>query len=82
MAQQTINLGTAANDGTGDPLRTAFGKANDNFGELYGMAQTASASAPATATSTGTAGTIAYDSGYLYVCVATNSWKRVAIAAW
>ena len=36
MAQQTINIGTNANDGTGDPLRTAFDKINDNFTELYG----------------------------------------------
>ena len=36
MAQQTINIGTVANDGTGDPLRTAFDKANDNFTEVYG----------------------------------------------
>jgi hypothetical protein len=35
MAQQVINIGTAANDGAGDPLRTAFDKANDNFSELY-----------------------------------------------
>ena len=37
MAQQTINIGSAANDGTGDPLRTAFDKVNDNFTELYGV---------------------------------------------
>ena len=36
MAQQTINIGTSANDGTGDPLRTAFNKINANFSELYG----------------------------------------------
>ena len=36
MAKQTVNLGTAANDGTGDPLRTAFDKLNDNFNEVYG----------------------------------------------
>lgn len=35
MAKQTINIGSAANDGTGDPLRTAFDKINDNFDELY-----------------------------------------------
>ena len=35
MAKQTINLGSSANDGTGDPLRTAFDKINDNFDELY-----------------------------------------------
>lgn len=36
MAQQTINIGTTANDGTGDPIRSAFDKSNDNFTELYG----------------------------------------------
>jgi hypothetical protein len=35
MAKQTINIGTAVNDGTGDPCRTAFDKVNDNFDELY-----------------------------------------------
>lgn len=35
MAQQTIGIGTVANDGTGDPLRTAFDKVNDNFDEVY-----------------------------------------------
>lgn len=35
MAKQTINIGSAANDGTGDPLRTAFDKINDNFDEIY-----------------------------------------------
>ena len=35
MAKQTVNIGSAANDGTGDPLRTAFDKINDNFDELY-----------------------------------------------
>ena len=36
MAQQLIGIGTTANDGTGDPLRSAFDKSNDNFTELYG----------------------------------------------
>ena len=35
MAKQTINIGTTANDGTGDQLRAAFDKINDNFTELY-----------------------------------------------
>ncbi len=41
MAQQLINIGTTANDGTGDNLRTAFDKINDNFTEVYTNAQTA-----------------------------------------
>jgi len=35
MSKQTIVIGATANDGTGDPLRTAFDKCNDNFDELY-----------------------------------------------
>ena len=36
MVQQVISIGSAANDGTGDPLRTAFTKINQNFTEIYG----------------------------------------------
>ena len=36
MAQQPINTGTVANDGTGQTLRSAFVKVNQNFTELYG----------------------------------------------
>lgn len=35
MAQQTINLGAAPNDDTGDSLRDGGDKINDNFTELY-----------------------------------------------
>ena len=35
MTKQVINIGTTANDGTGDPLRIAFDRTNDNFNELY-----------------------------------------------
>lgn len=37
MAQQTINLGTIPDDGTGDSLRVGGDKINDNFTELYGL---------------------------------------------
>lgn len=35
---------------------------------------------PASSSASGTKGEIAYDSDYIYVCVATNSWKRVALS--
>jgi len=35
MAQQILNVGTTANDGTGDTLREAMIKTNENFTELY-----------------------------------------------
>ncbi len=35
MAQQIINIGATADDSTGDTVRDAFDKTNDNFTELY-----------------------------------------------
>lgn len=37
---------------------------------------------PSSASDTGVAGTIAWDASFLYVCSATNTWLRVAIATW
>ena len=37
---------------------------------------------PATAGAAGNAGDICWDNNYIYVCVAANTWKRVAIATW
>jgi len=34
---EVISIGTTANDGTGDNLRTAFDKTNQNFNTLFGM---------------------------------------------
>ena len=34
-ALTNVNIGTSANDGTGDPLRNAFVKVNNNFIDLY-----------------------------------------------
>ena len=35
MAKQTVGIGSAANDGTGDTLRAGADKINDNFNEIY-----------------------------------------------
>ena len=37
---------------------------------------------PTANNSAGTAGQIAWDSGYVYVCIATNTWKRANISTW
>ena len=58
MAKQTVNIGSLPNDKTGDPLRTAFQKINDNFAELYGddsSADTFTSPQITTPTITGTA---------------------------
>ena len=36
MSQENINVGATGNDGTGDDLRTAGTKINNNFSEVYG----------------------------------------------
>lgn len=37
---------------------------------------------PAEAGSSGTAGTVTWDEDYLYVCVATDTWKRTGLTTW
>ena len=41
MSVKTINIGQLANDGTGDDIRTAFDKVNDNFEDLNARFPTA-----------------------------------------
>lgn len=48
---------------------------NANFSAVNSQISTAS---PANSSAVGVAGTIVYDAGFIYVCVATNSWRRVA----
>lgn len=40
------------------------------------------AQTPASATAAGNQGEIAWDASYVYVCTATNTWKRAALASW
>lgn len=37
---------------------------------------------PSSSSDTGTLGEIRYDANYIYVCVATNTWKRSPISTW
>jgi hypothetical protein len=51
----------------------------DFFGDTLRLRN---ARTPATAAAPGNAGEICWDASYVYVCVAANSWKRAALAAW
>jgi hypothetical protein len=108
MAKQLINLGTTANDHTGDSVRAAGTKINANINELYTalgngttlsvatVAKTGSyadlsgkpptapelVAPPTSSTAAGTVGQISWDANYIYVCVNTNTWKRVALTTW
>lgn len=81
MTREIINVGTSPNDGTGDPIRNAYIKCNNNFAELYSRAQT---SPPGS--STGSLGDLqgmyAYDSTYFYYCFqdydgSSVIWNRI-----
>lgn len=49
---------------------------------LNGNLVTSGSYVPSTAASAGTAGQIAWDGNYVYVCVATNTWKRANLSTW
>ena len=85
MAREIINVGAAPNDGQGDPIRTAFTKTNNNFGELYSRIQTVPPVA-LTGSVGDVAGMTAYDAEYYYYCFAnydgsTDIWNQVPNAA-
>ena len=84
MAQEFINVGTAPNDGLGDPIRTAYIKCNNNFGELYSRQQT---TPPDTLIGRvgDVAGMYAYDENYFYYCYAnydgsSQIWGQISEA--
>jgi hypothetical protein len=65
---------------------TATNIANWNTAYNWGNHATSgylkSRSVPLTTTSSGTAGEVAYDSNYFYICVSANNWKRAALSTW
>jgi hypothetical protein len=74
----------------GDGWLTVNGSTNNGVDKLQVVGSTISTqyklsalnTAPATASSSGTLGEIRIDANYIYICTATNTWKRVAIATW
>jgi hypothetical protein len=64
----------------GGSLSQAVGVENDQSVKFYGnlIIKTATPIGP---TAVGVAGQIAVDTNYIYVCTATNTWKRVAITS-
>lgn len=80
---QTAGLERAQIDSSG---RLLVGTSTNTGGALFQVngdrIRVATAKTPASATDTGSAGEICWDANYIYVCTATNTWKRSAIATW
>jgi len=43
---------------------------------------TVTSNVPLLSTSSGLVGQITFDSNYVYVCIAPNSWKRIPLTSW
>lgn len=69
-ARNTLELGAAH-----DPNFTSINLSGDHI-------NIATSKTPTSASDTGTQGDIAWDEDYIYVCISTNTWKRVAISTW
>jgi len=54
----------------------------DFTGQVYAPTLRIGVGAPSSSTATGTAGQIKYDAFYIYVCIATNTWKRASLSSW
>jgi len=73
---------TAIGNGTLPALATVA--KTGEYTDLSGRPPTAPAlvAAPLSATATGVVGQVSFDANYFYVCVNTNTWKRVALTTW
>ena len=69
-------LDTSGNVGIGTTSPSTYLDVNGNKIRIE------SSKTPASATATGSAGDICWDSSYIYVCVATNTWKRASLSSW
>lgn len=66
--------------GGDNTIRSKFGA--DPTSATDGFVLSMKVDVPSSATSSGVAGQWAADNSYLYVCVASNTWRRTSIAAW
>ena len=76
MTQRIINIGTVANDSTGDTLRQAFSNTNNNFSELYSRIDEISPTANLAFEKANSANVLAYQTG-----IGANAWSNTIASA-
>ena len=84
MSQDSISITAPPTEGLAVTHHPKFTVDTDNgrvtvVGDTF---QIATSKTPSSATDTGTTGDIAWDADYIYVCTATDTWKRTAISTW
>ena len=86
-----ITYPVAGQDNDTQGFRTNFSNIKNNFSVAATEISALQASVaiapiftavPASASAPGTVGQLAYNSTYLYVCVATNTWVRASLSGW
>lgn len=78
-------LGTHANNDAvegNDTPAISIPRGSANVGFLGDRINVATQATPASASASGTKGDIVHDTNFIYICTATNTWKRIAIATW
>jgi len=75
-AAERIRVTSAGNVGIGTDVPTTLLDVNSNAVRLR------TARTPASAAATGAQGEISWDADYIYVCTATDTWKRAALSTW
>ncbi len=88
--QGTLGGNTSAVSGAGVGSVGVYGTSTLSYGGLFdGLGVSSIAynvyplnTAPSSSSDTGSIGDIRYTSDYIYICVATNTWKRTAITTW
>jgi hypothetical protein len=87
IAETTVWVEQLGSPGTRERYRVA--KVDNSGLALSGVLEVAAdrvrilgSNTPASASAAGTAGDICWDANYLYICIATDTWKRVAISTW
>lgn len=87
-AEQTLRLraggdaGGASLDSSGNLTATTFTGALTGNATTSTRFSTAASATPASATASCTTGAVQFDASYIYVCHATNTWKRAPVATW
>jgi hypothetical protein len=62
--------------------KITFVQLKDYLNQYYAKASIGAEKTIATATTPGTKGEICWDANYIYVCIATNTWKRTGLSSW
>lgn len=79
-ATYTLTLPSSA--GTAGQVLTSQGGSQLTWEDAASSPSPITGTAPTSTTDTGTAGELRFDADYLYVCIATDSWKRAALSVW